>query len=76
MRMRILLVTAMLAGLAPGAWAQPAGQTVAPGAAPAPDLSSYARILEDAEAKLRRAEQAASHAPVQHQGGAISGSRI
>jgi len=76
MRMRILLVTAMLAGLAPGAWAQPAGQTTAPGAAAAPDLGSYARILEDAETRLRQAEQAASQAPVQHQGGAISGSRI
>ncbi len=81
MRMRIQLVAAVLAGMAPGgmapgAWAQPAGQTVAPGAAAAPDLASYARILEDAETKLRQAEQAASRAPVQHQGGAISGERI
>ncbi len=76
MRMRILLAAAMLVGMAPGAWAQPAGQSVAPGAAAAPDLPSYARILEDAENRLRQAEQAASHAPVQHQGGAISGSRI
>jgi hypothetical protein len=76
MRARFLLLGAMLAGLAPGAWAQRAGQTEAPGAAAAPDLPSYARILEDAESKLRQAEEAASHAPVQQQAGAVSGERI
>ncbi len=76
MRVRILLVAAMLGGAVPGAWAQPAGQTTSPGAAAAPDLASYARLLEDAETRLRQAEQAASRAPVNHQGGAISGQRI
>lgn len=80
MRTKILMLAAVLAGLAPMAWAQTrpetAGQTAAPGAAPAPDLPSYARMLQDAENRLRQAQQAAGHAPVQHQGGAVSGERI
>lgn len=76
MRAMVLLLGATLVGLAPLARAQPAGQTEAPGAAAAPDLTSYARLLEDAETKLRQAEQSASQAPVQRQGGAVSGERI
>ncbi len=76
MRALVRLLGASRVGAMPMARAQPAGQTEAPGAAAAPDLPSYARLLEDAETRLRQAEQAASRAPVQRQGGAVSGERI
>ncbi|SDE36191.1 hypothetical protein [Belnapia rosea] len=80
MRTTTLMLAAVLAGLAPVAWAQSRPETMsqaaAPGAVPASDLQSYARLLQDAETRLRQAQQAAARAPVQRQEGAVSGERI
>ncbi|MBL6457190.1 hypothetical protein JMJ55_17780 [Belnapia sp. T6] len=79
MRARILLVAAMLAGPVPGAWAQfrsTPDQDQGTGRPAATDLQSYATMLQDAENRLRQAQQEATGAPTQRQGGAVSQQRV